>query len=443
MTAGIERRGAQPGLSPGRTRLVLGVVGLALMAVVSAVSGLNIALPSLARQTGATQTDLTWIVDAYTVVFAGLLLFAGALGDRFGRKLLLAVGLVIFGAAAAGALLTDDPGWLIGLRALMGLGAAGIMPTTLSVITTSFPEEERPRAIGVWVGVAGGGAVLGLFASGLLLEYFEWQSFFALNVALALIALLTLFPLAWMVCASLMTPGEASTYPPPMLPRSATLANYRLLFAEHGIVRQVANSLLISLLATALSLLFNVSAGYAFAKLRFAGRERVFRLLLGALIIPAQVTMMPLFLMLKEMGLVNTYAGALVPWLASVIGIFMVRQYALTIPDELLEAARIDGAGELRIFTVVVLPVLKPIVVTLAVLTFLGSWNDFMWPLIVLTDHGVQTLPVALAALSREHVQDLELMMAGAVITVLPVLLLFLALQRYYVQGMLMGSVKG
>ncbi len=263
------------------------------------------------------------------------------------------------------------------------------------------------------------------------------------NLALALIALLTLLPLAWMVSASFMAPGEASTYPPPMLPRFPTLANYQLLFAEHGIVRQVANSLLISLLATALSLLFNVSAGYAFAKLRFAGRERVFRLLVGALIVPAQVTMMPLFLMLKEMGLVNSYAGALVPWLASVLGIFLVRQYALTIPDELLEAARIDGAGELRIFTVVVLPLLKPIVVTLAVLTFLGSWNDFMWPLIVLTNHDVQTLPVALAAMSREHVQDVELMMAGAVVTVLPVLLLFLALQRYYVQGLLVGSVKG
>ena len=265
----------------------------------------------------------------------------------------------------------------------------------------------------------------------------------AVNVALALIAALTLLPLAWMVSASFMAPGEAATYPPPMLPRSATLTNYRILFAEHGIVRQAANSLLISLLATALSLLFNVSAGYAFAKLRFAGRDRVFRLLLGALIVPAQVAMMPLFLMLKEMGLVNSYAGALVPWLASVLGIYLVRQYALTIPDALLEAARIDGAGELRIFVQVVLPLLKPIIVTLAVLTFLGAWNDFMWPLIVLTDHDVQTLPVALAALSREHVQDVELMMAGAVITVLPVLLLFLALQRYYMQGLLVGSVKG
>ena len=263
------------------------------------------------------------------------------------------------------------------------------------------------------------------------------------NVALALVAVLTLLPLAWMVSASFMAPGEASTYPPPMLPRLPTLANYRLLFAEHGIVRQVGNSVLVSALATALALLFNVSAGYAFAKLRFAGRERVFRLLLGALIVPAQVAMMPLFLMLKRMGLVNSYAGALVPWLASVLGIFLVRQYARTIPEELLEAARVDGAGELRIFAVVVVPLLKPIVVTLAVLTFLGAWNDFMWPLIVLTDHDVQTLPVALAALSREHVQDVELMMAGAVITVLPVLLLFLALQRHYVQGLLVGSVKG
>jgi multiple sugar transport system permease protein len=267
----------------------------------------------------------------------------------------------------------------------------------------------------------------------------------SLSVHLALFALaaLTLFPLAWMVSASFMAAGEASSYPPPMLPGAPTLANYRLLFAEHGIVRQAANSLLISLLATGLSLCFNLTAGYAFAKLRFAGRERIFRLLLGALVIPAQVTMMPLFLMLKQMGLVNTYPGALVPWLASVFGIYLVRQYALSIPDELLEAARIDGAGELRIFLQVVLPTLRPIVVTMAVLTFLGSWNDFMWPLIVLTERDVQTLPVALAVLSREHVQDVELMMAGAVITVLPVLLLFLTLQRHYLQGLLVGSVKG
>jgi len=265
----------------------------------------------------------------------------------------------------------------------------------------------------------------------------------AINVALAAVAALTLFPLAWMFSASLMAPGETSVFPPPLLPRSATLANYRELFATAGIERQIANSALIAACATVLSLVFNLGAGYAFAKLRFAGRDATFRTLLGALVIPGQVAMMPLFLMLKQMGLVNTYAGALVPWLASVFGIFLVRQYALSIPDELLEAARIDGAGELRIFTSIVLPLLTPIVVTLAVLTFLGSWNDFMWPLIVLTDRELQTLPVALAGLSREHVQDTELMMAGSVVTVLPVLVLFLVLQRYYMQGLLMGSVKG
>ena len=187
----LARPGSQaPTISESSTRRVLAVVGLSLMAVVSAVSGLNVALPSLARETGASQTEVTWIVDAYTVVFAGLLLFAGALGDRFGRKLLLAAGLVLFGAAAGLGMLTNDPATLILIRALMGVGAAAIMPTTLSVITTSFPEHERPRAIGIWVGIAGGGAVLGLFATGFLLEYFPWQSFFGLNVGLAAVALI-------------------------------------------------------------------------------------------------------------------------------------------------------------------------------------------------------------------------------------------------------------
>ena len=176
-------------LSPGRRRAVLVVVALALMMVVSAVSGLNVALPDLARSTGASQTQLTWIVDAYTVVFAGLLLFAGALGDRYGRKGVLVAGLVVFGAAAGWAVTIDDPAALIAARMLMGAGAAAVMPTTLSVITTSFPPEERGRAVGVWVGVAGGGAVIGLFGAGILLEFFSWSSFFALNVTLAVLAL--------------------------------------------------------------------------------------------------------------------------------------------------------------------------------------------------------------------------------------------------------------
>lgn len=264
-----------------------------------------------------------------------------------------------------------------------------------------------------------------------------------LNLGVAVIALLVLFPLAWMVSVSFMATGEASAFPPPLWPKTWTLDHYRDLFLSQGMGRYLWNSLALATLGTALALLFTVPAGYAFAKLRFRGRERLFQLLVAALVVPAQIGTLPLFLMLKSMGLVNTYAGALVPWLASIFGLFLVRQYALSIPDEMLEAARIDGASEGQIFRRVVLPTLQPIIVTLALFVFLGSWNDFLWPLIVLTDQSNYTLPVALAALSREHVQDVELMMAGAVITVAPVLILFLALQRYYIRGMLAGSVKG
>ena len=180
-------------LTPRQRTLVLATVGLALMAVVSAVAGLNVALPSLAVETGASQTQLTWIVDSYTVVFAGLLLIAGALGDRYGRKLLLVIGLLIFGGAAAMGLFVTHPDQLIVVRMVMGVGAAAIMPTTLSVITTSFPEEERGRAIGVWVGIAGGGAIIGLFVTALLLEWFSWSSFFGLNVLFAVVALVGTF----------------------------------------------------------------------------------------------------------------------------------------------------------------------------------------------------------------------------------------------------------
>jgi multiple sugar transport system permease protein len=255
-------------------------------------------------------------------------------------------------------------------------------------------------------------------------------------------ATITLFPLLWMISVSLMSPGQASTFPPPLLPAPPTLANYRELFAHAGMGRYLLNSVMLTTAVTLVSLFFNVGAGYAFAKLRFAGRDRIFKALLAALVIPSQVAMVPLFLMLRHLGLVNTYGGVIVPAMASIFGIFVVRQYALSVPDDLLEAARIDGAGEFRIFRSVIVPVLRPIIVTLAVFTSLGAWNDFMWPLIVLGDNDLYTLPVALASLSREHVQDNELMMAGSVLTILPVLLVFLILQRYYIQGLMLGSVK-
>jgi multiple sugar transport system permease protein len=263
------------------------------------------------------------------------------------------------------------------------------------------------------------------------------------NGLLAGLAAISLFPLLWMVSVSFMPAGASSTLPTPLLPAHVTLDNYRTLFGNVGMGRYLLNSLGIAVAATIMSVSFNVMAGYAFAKLNFRGRDAVFKALLGALVIPGQVAMLPLFLMLKPLGLINSYAGALVPLMASVFGIFLVRQFARGIPDDLLEAARIDGASEFRIFLTIIVPVLTPVLATLAIFSFLSSWNDFMWPLIVLTDDARHTLPVALAGLAREHVQDNEMMMAGSVVTVLPVLVVFLALQRHYMAGLMAGSVKG
>jgi multiple sugar transport system permease protein len=265
----------------------------------------------------------------------------------------------------------------------------------------------------------------------------------ALHAVLIAGALVTLAPLLWMVSASLMRTGEASAFPPRLLPSRPTLDHYVELFTRLNLARHFLNSVVVSVTGTLCAVVINGMAGYGFAKLRFRGREATFRLLVTALVIPAQVGMLPLFLLLRSMGLINTYVAAVVPFMAGVFGIFMVRQYALAIPDELLDAARVDGAGEARIFFHIVLPVLRPILVTLAVFVFLTAWNDFMWPLIVLTDQGKYTLPVALANLSGEHVQDTELMMAGSVLTLLPVVTLFLVLQRSYMRGLMLGSVKG
>ncbi|MEO8033060.1 MAG: carbohydrate ABC transporter permease [Acidobacteriota bacterium] len=254
---------------------------------------------------------------------------------------------------------------------------------------------------------------------------------------------ITLFPLFWMVSASFMTSGEATTFPPHLVPHAATLDQYRQLFQRLKIGQAFFSSAVIAIVVTMFSVLFSSMAGYAFAKLRFRGRERTFGLLLVALVIPPQVGMLPLFLMMKKLHLVNSYWGAIIPSLATVFGIFLIWQFMLAIPQELLEAARIDGASEFRIYWSVVLPLARPILATLATFMFMSTWNDFMWPLIILSDQSHYTLPVSIANLVGEHVQDVELMMASSVLTVIPVLLLFIVLQRYYIAGLMMGSVKG
>ncbi len=263
-----------------------------------------------------------------------------------------------------------------------------------------------------------------------------------LHLFLIAAAIATILPFVWMISASFMHDGHASVYPPRFFPDHFTLVQYRRLFSRLNLARNFLNSAILSVSVTLISLFFNALAAFVFAKYRFRGKDKLFNLLLASMIIPAQVTMLPLFLMLRSLGLINTYWAIIVPGLANIFGIFLIRQYALSIPDSLLEAARIDGASEFQIFSRIFLPLCTPILVTLAIFTFLGTWNDFLWPLVALTDHSMYTLPVALANLMGEHSKDPELMMAGSVLTVLPVVLVFLSLQKYYLKGIMLGSVK-
>jgi len=256
------------------------------------------------------------------------------------------------------------------------------------------------------------------------------------------VAALTVLPLLWMVSASLMPAGEASAVPPRFLPSTVTFEHYRALFARLHLGRALWASVVIAGATTLIALVVNSMAGYAFAKLPFRGRAQTLRALLAGLVVPAQVGMLPLFLLVRWLGLVDTWAAVVIPGMASIFGIYLVRQYMLGLPDGILDAARIDGAGELRVYWSLVLRLSAPILVTLAVLTFMGTWNDFMWPLVVLADDRGYTMPVALAQLAGEHVQDTELMMAGAVLVVVPVILVFAVLQRAYLAGITAGGVK-
>ncbi|MDD8017116.1 MAG: carbohydrate ABC transporter permease, partial [Bacteroidota bacterium] len=212
-----------------------------------------------------------------------------------------------------------------------------------------------------------------------------------LNAGLFFVAFISLVPVVWMVSASFMAPGEASEVPLHFLPKHISFEHYMALTERLHMGRYFLNSFIIATAVTLVSLLFNSMAGFAFAKYQFRGRDKLFRLLLGGMVVPAQVTMLPLFLMLKTMGLVNTYVGAIIPGLASIFGIFLIRQFAGSIPDSLIEAARMDGASDFKVYRSVILPLCRPILFTLALFTFMGTWNDFMWPLVIMSDNANYT----------------------------------------------------
>lgn len=253
-------------------------------------------------------------------------------------------------------------------------------------------------------------------------------------------------PFLWMALSAFKTRQDLTASPPVWIPTTWTLDNFSALLDQLDMPRYFLNSLIVAVLVTAGNLLFCSMLGYALAKLDFSGRSKVFGLVLAALMVPGNLMILPLYVLMNGMGLIDTYAGLVLPFAAGAFGVFLMRQFMLQVPDELLEAARLDGAGEWYIFWRIVLPLVKPALATLTIFAFLGSWNNFIWPLIATNDPDKYTLPVALATFANDPNRTVAggngMLMAGSLLVVLPVLLVFAVLQRHFTQGIATAGIK-
>lgn len=262
-----------------------------------------------------------------------------------------------------------------------------------------------------------------------------------LHVVVILGAIAMFFPFFWTIITSI-SPGAGLGVAPSLVPENPSLEAYTRLFDERPFARVVLNSLLLAGITTVVQLFTSATAAYAFSRLPFRGQTAVFAVYLATMMIPLQVLIVPLFVELKAFGLLNTYLGALLPTFASAFGIFLLRQAINQVPRELDEAATIDGAGHFRIFTSIVLPNIRPALATLVVFAFMGSWNSFLWPLVVLRSPELQTLPVALAGLQGQYTTEWDIVMAGSVVSVLPMLALYIFAQKYVIQGVASSGIK-
>jgi len=257
------------------------------------------------------------------------------------------------------------------------------------------------------------------------------------------IALIMVLPLVWMLVTSLQTLNETRHYPPALLPSSPQFGNYTEVLRDAPFGRWFANTLIVTVASVLGNLLFCSLAGYAFARIKFFGREVVFILVLATLMIPFQVVIIPTFLIVRKLGLIDTLGALILPNLAGAFGIFMLRQFFRTLPVELEEAARIDGASRLGVLFKIVLPLSGPALATLAVITFMWTWNDFLWPLITIYNPNNMTLQLGMATFQGAHQSTTNLLMAANVMSVMPVLLLFFLAQRYFVRGIATTGLKG
>jgi ABC-type glycerol-3-phosphate transport system permease component len=258
----------------------------------------------------------------------------------------------------------------------------------------------------------------------------------------AVVTVLMLFPFYWMIVTALRPPGteaDLTFIPQPYL----AFENFARAWNERPFTQFTINSTIIAVVGTALTVFLNALAGFAFAKYRFPGREALFYAVLATTAVPFHITMIPVFVTLARLNLVNTYWGVILPGVANAFGIFLVRQYMQSIPDDLLDAARIDGASELGIFFRIIIPLSKPALAVLVIFSFLGRWNDFLLPLLVLISPDMQTMPIGIASFIGEYRADWPAVMAVSLISILPTVVVFLFFQRYFVSGMAISGMKG
>jgi multiple sugar transport system permease protein len=263
------------------------------------------------------------------------------------------------------------------------------------------------------------------------------------HLVLVPVGLLFALPLAWLVLSSFMTNAQINRFPPTIIPDSLHLDGYRYVLKNALFPRWFLNSSIVAAVVVVGNLIFGSLAGYAFARMRFRGSKVLLALMLGTLVIPFQITMIPTFLLMKYLGIIDTLGALIVPSLVTPFAVFLLRQFFLSLPREIEEAAWIDGCSRLRTLWVIVMPLARPALGTVAVLTFLATWNDLAWPLIAINNDHNYTLQLGLTTFQGQHRTQWSAVMAGNMITVLPVLIAFLAAQRTFIQSLTSSAVKG
>lgn len=275
-----------------------------------------------------------------------------------------------------------------------------------------------------------------------LVKIERWNYYFWLYLLLTAGALLMVAPFFWMIITSLKPRAEILSYPPSFWVHHPTLESFRELFRLIPMKRYIWNSIMVAGLVTLSQLFLCSMAGYAFAKHRFWGREKIFMVLLGSMMIPWQVNIIPGFIIVKQLGWLNSFKGLVIPTMAGAFGIFLMRQFIRDIPDDLIDSARIDGCGEFYIYWRIILPLCKPALATLSIFVFMQQWNNFVWPLIVIHESQMRTVPLALSVLNGQFGGSFGLLMAGAFISILPMMIAFIFFQKQIIKGFALEGLK-